>query len=669
MNGATQTFRRPSVATTPSYSRDSGQTPVSSSTSANSSGVYVPPHASINSQSGLRNGNGAASDNRYSKDQLLDIYKALRDSGILGENLSDYFVADWDPHLATSTANGGAWGKRDEQPQRNNQTGPEICWDHGGQMEPLCLFDMSDDEKEVCLTTHQLSAASADHLQFFSSSVNSPLKPPPASASKDSTGAGGRKASFSHSQNQLGSFNTPSSGGRVPPRRRETGDSATDTHSTGGGSRFFRDESAATATPSLLRRKTELANAKSAEDNGKDDAETTSPFGSLKRSSTNPLVAAGLTGSSSPWQSASHSASFSPMGAFGAFPIGSSGAQTPTSEKKANFGSLRGESRMKGLFAKDGSEDPLVKEKPSLSSLEHLTEDEGGTRSASPWGEAVKTRAGRSETNPFLEEPRSGSAALGGSQEDETALAQASAADPHGISAFGMTPSVPGFRELMQSHEESSGGGVASILGHEPTSPTTTNPYQSPHGDKPTDVDDVDTDGSDIQQAHHPGITGFRDPAGPFGPLRRIGSGVDLPSVDRSQTSSVGTNRGFPSLGGLGGLSGLGSSTGWPSGASAVGTPSRERPAFSTGFGDPIFGTLGDLQSPSLSGLGGGFFGPHTGTSSIGRSSKLGSLFPSAMQEQMQDDQMTPSLEDFLPAGELTTWITVYRADFFPKIK
>lgn len=150
MNGATQTFRRPSIATNTSHSRESGQNSTSSSTPT--AGTYVPPHAS--SQSGLRN--GAANDSRYSKDQLLDIYKALRESGVLGKNIADYFIADWDPHVATPTAN-GFWGKREEQRNnhshphhKDNHAGPEVCWDHDGQMEPLGLIDMPDDEKEVC---------------------------------------------------------------------------------------------------------------------------------------------------------------------------------------------------------------------------------------------------------------------------------------------------------------------------------------------------------------------------------------------------------------------------------------------------------------------------------------------------------------------------------------
>ncbi|PYI07594.1 GYF domain protein [Aspergillus sclerotiicarbonarius CBS 121057] len=638
MNGATQTFRRPSVATNPSHNRDASQ-PTSATTPT--VGTYTPPHMSSNyPSSALRN--GAANDTRYSKDQLLSLYRTQRESGILGKNVADYFVADWNPH-ETSPVN-GAWGKREDS--KDNPSGPEVCWDHGGQSEPLGLVDLTDDEKEL-----------------FTLSVNSPLKPPPTNASKENvaTGTGGRKLSIS--QGHMNNYNTASpSAGRPGPRRRETGDSTGNPMSpTTSGSRFFRDETnTSTPPPSLLRRKTDFRDASSAarwEEKEKENvardvgAEVASPFGSLKRSSTNPLnVAPGA--SNSPWGSASQNASFSPMGAFGAFSLGA--ATTPTTEKKAGFGSLRGESRLKGLFSKDSSEDisAAIKEKPSLSSLERLGEAEGEKRAQSPWGEPVKTRTGRSETNPFSEEPRSGSAALGGSQEIST---PSQAADQLGFAAFGMTSSIPGFRELMQSHENSRNPTPSLLQGHEPTSPTNTNPYQSPHGDRSGGGgggggggdDDVDTDGSDIQNTTHPGISGLRDTSSAFGSIRRVGSGMDLPSIDRSQTSSAAGNRSFSSLGGLGGLSSLGGAAGWPSSA-AVGTPTRERSAFAGGFGDPIFGTMGDLQSPSLSTLGGsGLFSPHagiSGTGSLGRSSKLGSLFPAAMQEQMQGEPGRPDL-------------------------
>ncbi|RDW90357.1 uncharacterized protein DSM5745_02132 [Aspergillus mulundensis] len=616
MNGATQTFRRPSVATNPSHSRD----PTSATTPTG--GAY-PSH--MNSALSNVARNGAPGDTRYSKEQLLDLYKAQRDTGVLTKHVADYFVADWNPHIETPAAN-GVWGKRDDH--KDNPTGPEVCWEHGGQIEPLGLVDMTEDEKET-----------------FSVSVNSPLKPPPTNAAKENAAAGGtgRRTSVSYTQGNA-PYNTSSpSAARPGPRRRETGDSIGNPMSpTTGGSRFFRDEpNTSTPPPSLLRRKTDFRDTtsvskweeKEKEAQGRElTVETSSPFGSLKRSSTNPV---GLPGSTSPWPSASQSANFSPMGAFGAFNIGtSSAAQTPTTEKRPGFGSLRGESRLKGLFSKDSMEDVhSLREKPSLTNLERLGESEVEKRAQSPWGEQLKTRTGRSETNPFSDEPRSGSAALGGSQDTPS-----QSADQLGFSAFGMTSSIPGFRDLMQSHENSRNP-TPHLHGREPTSPTNTNPYQSPHGDR-GDVEDVDTDGSDIQNTSHPGLSGLRDSSA-FGSIRRVGSGMDLPSIDRSQNSSVAGNRNFGNLGGLGGLPSLGGA-GWAS-SGAVGTPTKERSTFAAGFGDPIFGSMADLQSPSLSTLGGGgLFSPHTGisgTGSIGRSSKLGSLFTQAMQEQFHSEQ------------------------------
>lgn len=445
-------------------------------------------------------------------------------------------------------------------------------------------------------------------------------------------GTGGRKSSISYTQGHINNYNSSSpTASRPGARRRETGESIGNPMSpTGSNSRFFRDEATtSTPPPALLRRKTDFRDQKT-DEKVKEGPEAASPFGSLKRSSTNPLNTA-IGGPSSPWGSASHNANFSPMGAFGAFSLGSNTAQTPT-EKKPGYGSHRGESRFKGLLSKDSSEDIAgsAKEK-NLSSLERLTEDDGDLRSQSPWGEAVKTRASRSETNPF-DEPRSGSAALGGSQDVE-APSQADL----GFGAFGMTSSIPGFRELMQSQENSRNPTPSLLQGHEPTSPTNTNPYQSPHNDRTAEAEDVDTDGSDIQHSQHPGLSGLRDPSNPFGSMRRAGSGMDLPTVDRSQNSSANANRNFSGLGGLGGLPSLGGGSAWSSGG-AIGTPTRERSAFASGFGDPIFGSMGDLQSPSLSTLGGGgLFSPHagiSGTASIGRSSKLGALFSSTVQDE-----------------------------------
>lgn len=421
-------------------------------------------------------------------------------------------------------------------------------------------------------------------------------------------------------------------------------------------SRFFRDETnVSSPPPSLLRRKTDFREAepksdeKDKENNGRDAGlELSSPFGTLKRSATGPVGS--IPGSSvSPWPSSSHSSAFSPMGAFGSFSLGPISSNTGTNDKKPGFSGLRGESRFKGLLSKDSSDDvgSSMKEKSSLAALERLSEVEDSNpppppQQQQPWGEAIKTRPNRSETNPFGDEPRSGSAALGGQDLDApTAATSASGIDQFGLS-FGMTSNGPSFRDIV-GNQQSQPPQAPSNHVHEPMSPTNTNPYQSPHGER-ADTDDIDTDGSDIQHAHLPGLSDIPEDPGMagFGSIRRGGSAVDQPAGDHSQTSSVGAGRGFPSLTSLGGLSSLGSAGGWPTSA-ATGTPTRERSGFVSGFGDPIFGSMADLQSPSLATLGGGgFFGSHTSLSSAGRTSKMGSLFPPAMQDQLRDEQARP---------------------------
>ena len=90
--------------------------------------------------------NGTASDTRYNKEQLINIYKAQKDAGILNKNLTELFSGGWNP---TEPRNGaaGSWGRREEG--KDPLTGPEVCWESNGKVLPLALADMSDDEKEV----------------------------------------------------------------------------------------------------------------------------------------------------------------------------------------------------------------------------------------------------------------------------------------------------------------------------------------------------------------------------------------------------------------------------------------------------------------------------------------------------------------------------------------
>lgn len=143
-NGATQTFKRPPVAPSLSHTREPSQN-VTSNPSTPSSGVYVPPHLNTGHHSNFSR-NGPISESRYSKDQLLDLFRAQADSATSSKNLSDFFVGGWNPGDASTNSN-GTWSKKDDH--KDSAAGPEVCWDHEGKVLPLGMIDITEEEKEV----------------------------------------------------------------------------------------------------------------------------------------------------------------------------------------------------------------------------------------------------------------------------------------------------------------------------------------------------------------------------------------------------------------------------------------------------------------------------------------------------------------------------------------
>lgn len=448
--------------------------------------------------------------------------------------------------------------------------------------------------------------------------------------------------------------NSPST--RPGARRRESGGdlSQNPLASPNGNNRFSREESSISSPPlSLFRRKTELketfglSSEDSNKDNGGPSMPAASPFGSLRRTSTQP-VSAGINGPSSPWSGAPPSAGFSPMGAFGNFAVGGGSAQTPIAdEKKPGFGSVRGQSRFKGLMSAGGSEDKglKVKEKASMNNLERLAESTNEPTQAQ-WANDRTALPRNSNAGLYGDEEDfgTGSAALGG-DDASPPLSQSSryrnpdrqtSYDEIGFSSVGVSSDMPPFRELMQRRDyaqQQTPHGRHQGIGNsnEPMSPTNTNPYQSPEGEKAI-PEDVDTDESDLHSSHYPG-------AAPFGHgSRGLQNQLDGQIGDRSQTSSTGASRGFPSLGGLGDLGSLGGSGAWSAAPGAIGTPSRAQPGFGAAFGDAASGTLADLTSRSQSGLSGSTLFGTGSTGTINRNSRLSSLLPNAMQDQMRGD-------------------------------
>ncbi|KAI1496037.1 hypothetical protein F5X99DRAFT_401553 [Biscogniauxia marginata] len=521
---------------------------------------------------------------RYSRDEILSIFNISQDTHSHQHDVSSLFVAGWNPGQANGATSRG-WGKPGDShvvPQD-----PDICWDTSGATKAVGLQEMSAEEKEL-----------------FTSDVNSTMKPPPQNKDGNHVGGGlnGRKTSVSHGSSNHFGLASPSAS-RPGTRRRETTD--TNPYSGGGGLtsptasiRPTRDD------PDYWfgRKNNDLKDStfeEPEEEPGARDATSKSLAYGLMRNNTIPSSSA--FGVSSPWQP-SPANPISGMGSFGNFALPGSAI----GEKRP--GNPRGESRLAQFLPKDTSDNLANK----------------STDASSTWRPRPRT-----DTDPFGDDSLSGSAVLGGAQDTSPPMAHSLLHDrsfdtPMKGSAgdFGMSGLNLG------SHPDPD---------NTPLSPSETNPYRSPTGDR----------GEHDEGGDKPhGLGGIGEQTSTFGAgLPRSFAHAAFDGSDRSQTSSVGA-KAYPPLGNL---------TGWPS----SNTPDRERATFS-GFGGSLFGPVGDLQSPSLGNLG-GVFGPATttsfgGTGSFGRASKLGSLFPPAMQAQMQShehDSLSDSIPDLRQANPL----------------
>lgn len=424
--------------------------------------------------------------------------------------------------------------------------------------------------------------------------MNSPIKPPVQNVNKESTPNIGRRTSVS--QGQTNTYSNDGSSGRPGNRRRDSGDLLRGNVLTSPTSRFSRDDTGITSPSTLTRRRTDQRdNGLSLNTDDRDQnmgrKEYTPPFAALKRTATGP-VSAGLNGPSSPWSNAPQSAHLSNMGSFGSFPAAPGSAQPSTpGEKKSGLG--RGESRFKGLMSNDNTDETRtrMREKGSLSSLERLleTSNEHGARELDP------PRTSQSRRFPVSaiddEGMRTGSAALGG---DDTSPSQHNVGQKMGSNAQSSYEDI-GFASLDLAPDASQRRDMPSQRGqqvqqqsNEPPSPTITNPYQSPQipgaSMLPRDLDLDDPE--DYLATQHPI------------PTRNLQSQMESRSVgDRSQTSSAGPPRQFPSLGVFGGLSNLTASGPW-SAAPGSGNASRAYPSSSLAIGESIMNALDSAGTP-----------------------------------------------------------------------
>lgn len=435
---------------------------------------------------------------------------------------------------------------------------------------------------------------------LFTTDVNSPVKPPPQNKDGNALN-GGRKTSISHGA----SLASPSSASRPGTRRRET----TDTNPYSGGGGLTSPTSATREGGSFWLRKNEAKDAMFEEPEGDVNPReappgqsSPHPFAGLVRNNTATGVS-GLGTASSLWGSSASTPSASALGSFGNFAMPASSA---IGDKRPG-----GQSRLARLIPKDSNDNMAGRGSEPSSAVD----------ARAPWRSRQRT-----DTDPFAggDENLSGSAVLGGAQDTSPPPTQRATLFDTPVkgsaSEFGM-----------------SGLNLGGSMDNEPLSPSETNPYRSPPGEQRG----VTEEGNEGAQGHGLGLGGS-DHVSAFG-----GGGGGFPrpfgqaafeGSDRSQTSSVGAKP-LPPLSTLGG---------WPTSA----TPDRERNPFGNAFGNSLFSPMGDLHSPSLGNLS-GVFGPVSstgipGSGSIGRGSKLGSLFPPAMQSQMQN-QDNESLADSIP--------------------
>ncbi|KAK5175418.1 kinesin-like protein [Saxophila tyrrhenica] len=597
-NGATQTFRRPSGTSMSSANQFSDAAAPSQAPPR-----YVPPHR-----------NGAVSDARYSKDQLLDLFRAQQSAeGGLREGLQDLYVGGWQPD-STNGLGSASWGRSDNT--RDNQPGPDVCWDKDGSIEPLGLSEMDREEREL-----------------FSTSVNTPLKPPTSNKeNQQSNGLPNRKISISNQGNTPGGYGLSSpTATRGQGRRRETSESFFPQNALASPTATYdrNDQRAPSPPPSLQRRRTDT------KDGGRGDAEdktASTPFGSIRRNPTGPL-SAGLGGPSSPWSNAPQSAGLSPMGSFGNFGLG----QAAQTEKRSGVGSGRAESRFKNLLSKDNGEETGMRSLERKSSL-----------TGASWRPQQSHGLGGAPLEEADEDTPSGSAALAEdaeiseSHQRQGGFGTPGRAEPsdRGFGAFGMTSDGQGFG---QGFMQQTPGQHRQMGGNEPMSPTDTNPYQSPEQQRGLNSLMQEMEGENSRQL--PGLGGYPgEQSQHFGGLGGLGA---LPNLgrpggvgamnDRSQNSSVNANRGFGGLGGLGQLGGGSGAAAWPSSHGGLGTPTRSTAGLSSAFGGGIFATsTGDVHSPGLAGLGGGsMMSPHPNAGG----SRMASMFPQSMQDQMRQGE------------------------------
>ncbi|KAK4238312.1 gyf domain-containing protein [Achaetomium macrosporum] len=431
-SNGTRTFRR--ASTTP-FSQSAAASPADASQPA---GTDFP---SMSSQS-LSSAYDSPSGFRYTKEELLDIYKNDFEPSQI--NPSDLFEPTWNP----SQMNGShprPWGKTSDSPHVPQD--PSVCWDSHGTVKPISFEEMSAEEREM-----------------FATDVNSTMKPPQQNKDGNHAGAGGingRKTSVSVGNAANYQTSSPSATSRPGTRRRETTDTNPFPTASPTANRSTRDESW------LPHRSTDLKGTISDEPEDDSNARDATPARnqpiSLPRSNT--TGTSGFGGQGSLWGPTPGAGTTSSIGSFGNFAL-----PTPSIGDK-RFGT--GGSRLAHLIPKDSAD--TAGPKPS---------------DAPSWRPRQRT-----DTDPFASDSGpSGSALLSEARDNNSPPTTAAQTQRGGVFDTPVKGNAGDFGMAgLSLHTQGVGNG--------PASPSETNPYRSPPADRSEEGHGTQAGASSEQQS------------------------------------------------------------------------------------------------------------------------------------------------------------------------
>jgi PERQ amino acid-rich with GYF domain-containing protein len=126
--------------------RRSSTTPVAQASSQGEPPLPTPSAESSLSYQQLNPIYDQSTDFRYSKSQLLDFYRAQVESGAANGDISHLYENGWDPKQSNGANGRSSWGKSSDG--RDTQ-GPSIAWEPKGNIQPIGLEEMTEEEKIV----------------------------------------------------------------------------------------------------------------------------------------------------------------------------------------------------------------------------------------------------------------------------------------------------------------------------------------------------------------------------------------------------------------------------------------------------------------------------------------------------------------------------------------